>query len=118
VVCQSARVTNSAQGATSLPQMGAVSESLEQRLLDSLQFPFDVSIKSERLKGSVINQSSTRCTHLSKKYALSRFSTESGLDAGIPQAEARNANECARGGSLYTFYRACTRAIARLPENN
>ena len=37
--------------------MGAVSESFEQRLLDSLQFPFDVSIKSERLNGSCINQS-------------------------------------------------------------
>jgi hypothetical protein len=57
VLVQSARATYSAHGATSLPQVGAVSESLEQRLLDSLQFPFAVSIKSERLKGSCINQS-------------------------------------------------------------
>ena len=40
------------------------------------------------------------------------------MDAGIPQAEARNANECARGGSLPTFYRACTRAFEHPPANN
>jgi hypothetical protein len=40
------------------------------------------------------------------------------MDAGIPQAEARNADECARGGSLHTFYRACTRAFDRPQANN
>ena len=58
MVVQSARATYSAHGATRLPQVGAVSESLEQRLLESLQFPFGVSMKSERLNGSCINQSS------------------------------------------------------------
>jgi hypothetical protein len=52
------RVTYSAHGATSLAQVGAASESLEQRLLDSLQFPFAASMKSERRNGSFINQSS------------------------------------------------------------
>jgi len=40
------------------------------------------------------------------------------MDAGIPQAQARNTDECARVGSLHTFYRLCTRAFARLPARN
>ena len=60
----------------------------------------------------------TRCTHLSKEYALSRSSTESSVDAGIPQAETLGTDECARGGSFHTFYRACTRAFERPQANS
>ena len=41
--------------------------------------------------------------------------TESGLDAGIPQAEAPGKDRCARDPHPPS---ACTGALARLPENN
>jgi hypothetical protein len=40
------------------------------------------------------------------------------MDAGIPQAQARNTDERARVGSLHIFYRACTRAFEHPPANN
>jgi len=49
---------------------------------------------------------------------LSAPCTESGLDAGIPQAEARGKDGCARAPVIHTFRSACTRAFARLPEES
>ena len=60
----------------------------------------------------------TRCTHLNKKYALSRSRTESGLDAGISQAEALGTDECARVSDIRVFCRACTRTFTRLPAKD
>jgi hypothetical protein len=40
------------------------------------------------------------------------------MDAGIPQAEARETDKCARIGSVATFYRACTSAFAQHLANS
>src|SRR5437588_3584206 len=55
-VVQSAHATYSTHGATSLPQVGAVSESWEQRRDIKRQLPLPVSKKSERRKGSRVIQ--------------------------------------------------------------
>ena len=51
-------------------------------------------------------------------YALSRSSTKSSVDAGIPQAEARGKGGYARVVAIRIPQVAYTRALARLPENN
>jgi hypothetical protein len=56
----SAPATYSAHGATSLPQVGAVSHNLTQRWDVSRQFPVTVSKKSLRRNGSRITQLSTQ----------------------------------------------------------
>ena len=60
VVAQRVCATYSAQGATSLPQVGAVSLSLAVSVLKRRQLPFLSSKKSERLKGSRVIQSSNQ----------------------------------------------------------
>src|SRR4051794_19022917 len=55
-------VTYSAQGATSLPQIGAVAVSCEQMREVKRQLPEPVSKKSERRKGSRVIQSSNHAS--------------------------------------------------------
>jgi hypothetical protein len=40
------------------------------------------------------------------------------VDAGIPQAETRGTDACARVAAIDTFWRACTRAFAHRPADN
>src|SRR5207253_2553678 len=61
-VVHSARATYSAHGATSLRQVGEVSESWEQRRDISRQLPVPVSKKSERRKGSPVIQFSNQAS--------------------------------------------------------
>ena len=93
------RDTYSAQGATSFPHVGAVSESLEHRLFDSLQFPSAASTKSERLNGSCISQSSSHSSiagligSIKSSARLSRFAVSvwrKPSPGSSPQAQAAN----------------------------
>ena len=60
VLAQSVRATISAHGATSLPQVGAVSLNFVHRWDINRQFPFAVSKKSARRKGSRVIQLSNQ----------------------------------------------------------
>ena len=53
----------------------------------------------------------TRVHASEEMYALSRSSTESRMDAGIPQTEAHGKDGCARVSDIRAFCRACTRAF-------
>jgi hypothetical protein len=79
--------------------MGAVSESLEQRPLESLQFPFAASTKSERLNGSRINQSRIHASIAGRIVSIKSSARLSRLAVSVcrkpspgssPQAQAAN----------------------------
>src|SRR4051794_35268222 len=91
--------TYSAQGATSFPQVGAVSESFEQRLEESRQLPFGDSEKSERCNGSCITQFNSHASiaglivSIKSSAKLSRFAVSlwtNPIPGSRPQAQAAN----------------------------
>jgi len=82
-----------------LPHVGAVSESFEQRAEPIRQLPSELSEKSERRKGSLINQSNSHASiagltvSIKSSAKLSRFAVSvwrNPMPGSSPQAIAAN----------------------------